>query len=197
MNKYELYGVDVESTGLLPIENDPVEISIIRMSDGSQKTWCLKPINIDNIHPDALRVNGLKMEDLRGETKEGREKYKEPAKVLVEIENWLAEDFLAANDRIMTGQNINFDKMMLESSWKKSNSIETFPFNKKYTVDTAMIEFFMDYCKGNFAEGYSLYALTKKYGIKNMRAHSATEDIKATVAVFNDQVTYFRKTLNK
>lgn len=197
MSKYELYVVDCETTGLDYIKNEPVEISIYKLSDGSQKTWNLKPLNFDDISPDALRVNGLKLEDLQGKTPEGREKYKEPAKVLVEIENWLLEDFSASEDRILTGQNINFDKMMLESLWRKCDSIGTFPFNKKYAIDTMQIEFFLDFCKDEFAEGYSLYALTKKYGIKNEKAHSAAADVKATVAVFNEQVNSFRKILNK
>lgn len=196
MNKYELYVVDCETTGLLYEKNEPVEISIQKLSDGSQKTWFLKPINFDDISPDALRVNGLKLEDLKGETKEGREKYKEPAKMLIEIENWMAEDFMASSDRIMTGQNVNFDKMMLMSLWSKCNSIGTFPFNKKYALDTMQIEFFLDYCKNDFAEGYSLYALTKKYGIKNEKAHSAEADVKATVGVFKGQVEFFKKKLN-
>lgn len=197
MNKFEIYVTDVETTGLSYEKNEPVEISIYKLSDGTQKTWHLKPINFDTISLDALRVNGLKLEDLRGETKEGREKYKEPAKVLIEIENWLGEDFMASSDRILTGQNINFDKMMLESLWRKCNSEGTFPFNKKYSLDTMGIEFFLDYCKNEFAEGYSLYALTKKYGITNTKAHTAEADVKATVGVFNEQVEFFRKILKK
>lgn len=197
MNKYEIYVLDTETTGLSYIHNEPVEISILKMSDGSQKTWHLKPINFDKIQSDALRVNGLKLEDLQGKTKEGTEKYKDPSKVIVEIENWLMEDMLATEERICAGQNINFDKLMLESLWEKCGSKETFPFNKRHTVDTAMIQFFLDYCKDDFAEGYSLYALTKKYGVKNEKAHSAEADVKATLAVFNKQVDFFRKILNR
>src|ERR1700689_2725039 len=109
MKKYELLSIDCETTGLDYITNEPVEISIYKMSNGAQKTWHLRPINFDTIHPDALRVNKLKIEDLRGETKEGREKYRDPATVLIEIENWLAEDFTASNDRICMGQNVVFD----------------------------------------------------------------------------------------
>jgi DNA polymerase III epsilon subunit-like protein len=197
MKKYELFVLDTETTGLDPIKNEPVEISIHRLSNNSQKTWCLKPINFDHISQDALRVNGLKIEDLRGDTKEGREKYRDPAKVIIEIENWLSEDLISSTDRILAGQVIQFDKTMLEHLWIKCNSGETFPFNRKYTIDTAMIEFFTDYCKNEFAEGYSLHALTKKYGIKNKQAHSAEEDVKATVGVLNKQVEFFHKILNR
>lgn len=192
---YEIYFIDTETTGLDYTVNEPVEISIFRLSNSTQKTWHLKPINFNHISSDALRVNGLKLEDLKCETKEGREKYKDPAKVLVEIENWLSEDFMTSKDRIIAGQNSIFDRLMLESLWKKCNSSDTFPLNKKYIIDTMQIEFFMDYCKGEMAEGYSLYALTKKYGIKNEKAHSAAEDTRATVGVFQKQADAFKKHL--
>jgi DNA polymerase III epsilon subunit-like protein len=193
---YQIYFVDCETTGL-STEHSPVEISIFRLADGVQKTWYPKPINSSIISIDALRVNGLKAEDLRGETKEGREKYQEPKKVLVEIENWLMEDFTAPEDRILAGQHISFDKMMLEELWRKCGSYETFPFNHKFIIDTFLIEFFMDYCKGKFAEGYNLGSLTKKYGVHNEKAHSAEFDTKAAVEVFQKQVDVFRKLLNK
>ena len=193
MSKYELYVLDTETCGLNPNIHEPVEISIYRHSTGAQKTWHCKPINMDTISPDALRVNGLKLEDLQGKTKEGREKYQEPSKVLVEIENWLAEDMVASEDRIMVGQNVSFDKLMLESLWDKCGALETFPFNKKYIIDTMQIEFMMDYIGQNESEGYSLYALTKKYAIKNEKAHSAASDVLATLGVFNKQVDHLRK----
>jgi DNA polymerase III alpha subunit (gram-positive type) len=192
---YELYVVDSETTGLSYLKNEPIEISIYRLSTNEQRTWFLRPINLDHISNDALRVNGAKLEDLQGKTKEGREKYNEPSKVLVEIENWLAEDMMASEDRIMTGQNVQFDKLMLESLWDKCGAIETFPFNKKYIIDTMQIAFMIDYVQQTSSEGYSLYALTKKYGIKNEKAHSSESDVKATVCVFNKLVNHLRKML--
>lgn len=197
MKTYEIFGLDTETTGLSPFYHSPVEISIYRLSNNTQKTWHLKPVSLNTIEPEALRVNGLKIEDLRGDTKEGHEKYRDPAKVLVEIESWLAEDFLASNDRIIAAQNAAFDKGMLESLWEKCGTKETFPFNRKYTMDTAMVEFYLDWCKGQFAEGYSLHALTKKYGVKNLNAHSAEADTKATVEVLKKQIEYFRTALNR
>lgn len=193
MNKFEIYVLDCETTGLNYIKNEPVEISIYRLSDSEQRTWDLKPINVDTISEDALRVNGFKLDDLLGRTKEGKEKYKDPSKILVDIENWLSDDFMPSENRIICGHNSNFDKMMLEELWKKCNSYETFPFNKKYALDTMQIEFFMDFCKNDFGEGYSLGWLTKKHGIKNEKAHSAAADVKATVELFSAQTSAFRK----
>lgn len=194
---FELYLVDTETTGLDYMKNEPVEISIYKLSDDTQKTWCLKPINMDSIHPDALRVNGLKLEDLKGMTQEGRDKYKPAAKILVEIENWLMEDCVTSDDRLLVGQNIGFDKEMLLRLWEKCDTLGTFPFNKKYEFDTMQIELFLDFCKGEPPMGYSLNKLVKKYGIKNEKAHSAAEDVKATVAVFRKQIENFKKIIAK
>lgn len=196
-SKYELYVLDTETTGLDPMDHSPVEISILRISNKKQKTWHLKPLNTDSISTDALRVNGLNLEDLLGNTKEGREKYQDPSKVLVEIENWLMDDFTTANDRIMVGHNVSFDKIMLEFLWKKCNSHETFPFSRRYGIDTFQLEFFLDLCKNESSSGYSLNAVTKKYGIINVKAHTAAADVMATAAVFDKQIDIFKNHFNK
>jgi DNA polymerase III epsilon subunit-like protein len=194
---YELYMVDTETTGLDPAINDPIEISIYRLSNDTQKTWLLKPINKDAIDPGALRVNGHKLEDLLGQTLEGREKYLDPNKVIVDIENWIADDNVSSSDRLLVGHNVGFDKLMLIHLWKKLNSFGTFVFNEKYSIDTMIIEFVMDHCKGEYAKGYNLKSLTKKYGVSNDKAHSAASDTLATVGVFRKQINMLKKALLK
>ena len=88
-NGFVIYVVDTETTGFDDRLNDIIEISMYRLNDDSQKTWCLKPLNNDTITAGALRVNGHKLEDLKHETKLGRETYLSPDKVLVDIENWM------------------------------------------------------------------------------------------------------------
>lgn len=194
---YELYVVDTETTGLDPTIYSPIEISIYRFSNNEQKTWFLKPLDAENISIDALRKNGHKIDDLRGMTKYGREIYKDIAKTLVEIENWISQDELSSDDRILTGQNVGFDKYMLEKLWERSNSIGTYPFNQKYFIDTMCLEFAMDMAKNDMAKGYSLGLLTKKYGVKNEKAHSAEFDTKATVQVFRKQIETLKNALSK
>lgn len=194
---FELYCVDTETTGLNASKTEPIEISIYRLSNDDQMTWWLKPINMDNISADSLRINGHKLEDLKGQTQEGRDKYKSPAKVLVEIENWLMMDGVPSSDRLLVGQNIGFDKEMLLRLWEKCDSSFTFPFNHKYEFCTMQNELFMDMCKGEKSEGYSLNRLIKKYGIKNEKAHSAADDVRATVALFKAQVNSFKEIIKR
>jgi len=194
--EYIIYLADTETTGLDSHNNDIIELSFYRLNDGIQKTWFLKPLNYSTIDSAALRVNGHKLEDLRLETKYGKETYQDPSKVIVEVENWIAEDGLPTDNRVLCGHNVHFDKNMLEQLWIKCESADSYPLSKKRTLDTMQIEFFLDWCKGSMAEGYSLANLVKKYGVKNEKAHSAAADTKATKEVFERQVEIFRKILN-
>lgn len=192
---YSLYVIDTETTGLDERANDVIELSIFRLRDGVQKTWFIKPTNIENIEISALRVNGHKLEDLRGDTKEGRDKYLDPNKVIIEVENWLAEDNLPVENRIAVGQNISYDLGMLKQMWVKCGSVDTYPLGRR-KLDTFDISFFMDWCVGELAEGYSLSNLTKRFGVKNDKAHSAEADVRATKEVFEKLVGFFKKALN-
>jgi DNA polymerase III alpha subunit (gram-positive type) len=192
---YVIYIADVETTGLDSRLYDVIELSLHRLSDGVQKTWCLKPTNPDSIDPVSLRINGHKLEELRHETKVGRDRYLDPVKTIVEIENWISEDGVPAENRVLCGQNIAFDRDMLQQLWAKCQASDAFPWGRR-SMDTMQIEFFLDWCKGSLAEGYSLANLVKKYGVKNEKAHTAEADVKATKEVFEKQVEFFKKLLN-
>jgi len=190
---FELYVVDTETTGISPIQNDVIEVSIYRLSNNVQKTWMIKPINMESISEDALRVNKHKIEDLKGLTKYGQEHYQEPKKVIVEIENWLMEDMISSTERIIVAHNAPFDKGMLQELWIKCGAQDTYPFNDRFAICTMQNEFLTDYACDKTAEGYSLFALCKKYGIKNDNAHSAADDVRATVALFRKQMELYKK----
>lgn len=192
--KYAFYSVDCETTNLSCVIGDIIELSIIRMNDGEQKTWFLKPLNEKGIDPGALRVNGAKLEDLLHQTQFGRDTYQDPNKVIVEVENWLGEDGVSSEKRFLCGQNVYFDKSMMEQLWIKCEAKDSFPFGRR-VLDSMIVELFMDYAKGSFAEGYSLNNLTKKYGVKNEKAHSAAADTLAAKEVLEKQVAYFKKLL--
>jgi len=193
---YVIYVADVETTGLDNRINDVIELSLHRMTDDVQKTWCIKPFNPDAIDPDSLRINGHKREDLLHQTKEGRERYLDPVKLIVEIENWTMEDGAPTANRILAGQNVGFDVGFLEQMWIKAKARDSFPFSVKRQLDTMQIEFFMDLCRGKFAEGYSLNNLSKKYGLKNEKAHTAAADVKVTKDVLLKQIDVFKKALD-
>jgi DNA polymerase III epsilon subunit-like protein len=194
MKNYSFYCCDIETGSLDLIDCAVIEISLCRLLDNSQKTWCLKPFDTDKVEPGALRVNGHKLDDLQHKTKEGRERYLDPYKTIVEIENWISSDNVPTESRVLLGQNIEYDKSRLEQLWIKCGSKESFPFGRR-VMDTMIFELMIDYAKETFADSYSLSALTKKYGVTNKKAHSASEDVLATKAVFDRQIDFVRKLL--
>ena len=191
---YILYICDTETTGLDPIKNDVIELSLYRLSDDMQKTWCLKPINVDNIETAALRINGHKLEDITHQTKYGKDTYLDPNQIIVDIENWMADDNVPATQRVLVGANTGFDKAMLDQLWIKCNSPDTFPFGRRY-LDIQQIEFFLNMCQDNMLESYSLSNIIKKYGIKNEKSHTAAADTLVAKLVLDKQVEYFKKAL--
>lgn len=189
---YSFYVADVETTGLDPVQFDVIEFSISRLKDDVQKTWLIQPTNPENYEPRALKINGHKLEDLQHKTEYGKTNYRKPSEVIVEIENWLMEDGMPAETRCLIGHNIGFDKLMLEKLWEKCEAKDSFPFGRRF-MDTMVLELFFDYCKGEWAEGYSLANTIKKYGVKNDKAHTAEADTKATKEVFYKQVEFLKK----
>jgi DNA polymerase III epsilon subunit-like protein len=189
---YTIYVLDTETTGLDSHLFDIIEVSLYRLSDDEQRTWLLQPTNPNNFEPTALRINGHKIEDLRHETEQGKKLYKDPNKVIIEIENWLMTDDVPTEQRLFIGQNVSFDLARLEQLWIKCKSKDSLPFGRRY-MDTMVIEIFLDYCREQMSEGYSLNNIIKKYGIKNDKAHSASADTKATKEVFMKQVEIVKK----
>jgi DNA polymerase III alpha subunit (gram-positive type) len=192
---YTIYVLDTETTGLDCVKNDVIELSISKFPSNEQKTWKIQPINIDNIDPGALKVNGHKLEDLLWKTSYGKETYLPANKIIIDVENWLMEDGVATENRIMVGHNVGFDKGMLEQLWSKCDSKDSFPFGY-HTLDTFQLEFIINYCSNTAAEGYSLNKLNKKYGIVNSKAHSAEGDVQATVELLNKQLNFLKKKLS-
>src|ERR1700727_1590721 len=162
-----LYTIDCETTGISPVKGcEIIEISLYRLTDNMQKTWGLKPLNFDAIETEALRINNHKLDDLKHLTKFGVDTYRDPATVIVEIENFMAEDLVSSGERVLCGQNITFDLGFMEKLWADNNATDTFPFGKRpLLLDTKQIALFLDIATGDKSEFYNLSSLVTKYGV--------------------------------
>ena len=187
MSELSLYLVDTETTST-EIDGDIIEISFYRLSTGDQRTWYLKAVNEKKINPEALRVNGHKLEDITWKTKEGEKKYQLPEEVLPEIENWMADDEASALDRVLTGHNIAFDEKHMRELWKRCNSSDTFPFGT-HSLDTKSVAIFFDWAAGHNNKVYSLGRLVKRFGLVKRKAHAAEQDVLMNVDLLN----YYKK----
>lgn len=195
---FSVYVLDVETTGLNDQTNEIVELSIFRLNDGVQKTWCIKPTKYDTISSDALRVNGHKLADLKWETAYGKETYREMGKVLPEVENFFMEDGEDCSGRILAGQNVGFDLQFLREMWQREGVIDTFPFgDRPKMIDTLQLALFLDLIKGKREQYYNLGSLVERYGVKKLKAHSASQDTIMTKEVLLKQMDVVRHWSNK
>lgn len=196
-NVFQIYVVDTETTGLTK-ENEIIEISLYRINDDSQKTFFIKPENIEAIQHEALRINKHKLEDITHQTQEGRDRYKPAQEAMVAIENWMAEDMETAENKVLCGQNITFDLGFMKNMWEKNNAYDTFPFGKRpLIIDTMQIALFLDIVKNERTEYYNLGTLVQKYGVKKEKFHAAASDTRMTKDLFINQVKIVRDLLNK
>lgn len=188
-DQYIIYVIDTETTGLDPVNNEIVELSMSRFSfsdkiETDQKTWLIKALKPETIQEDALKVNGHKIEDILCQSDFGKENYKHPEDVIVDIEDWIAADKMSANDRVFGGQNPMFDFNMMTSLWKNQNSIHTFPFitgHNAKLVDTKQLALILDICMNRKRDKYNLGSLVKSYSVKKGHAHRADEDVRMTL----------------
>jgi DNA polymerase III epsilon subunit-like protein len=192
---YAVYVCDTETTGIDPEKNEVIEVCFWRVGDEESKTWCLRPLNVEDISDEALHINKHKREDLLHQTEEGKEKYLEPTDVLPEIEMWFMEDGAAAEERILVGQNPKFDYDFLLALWKNNNTEDTFPFgywregrsgrfNVGYLIDTINLARIVDLCTGKKRPFYNLMSLVKDFGVTRATAHRADGDVKMTKELF-------------
>ena len=190
---YIIYVCDCETSGLSPVENDIIELSFCRFSLDSpekseQKTWCIKPMNPGAITEKALNVNKHKKEDILHLTKFGKETYLLPAEAISQIEGWILEDGFSVDDRVLAGQNIEFDVNFMKEFWRKTNSAETYPFGdinrNAFFIDTIAITRLIDVICGKKRDYYNLSALVKSFGITKKQAHTAAGDVFMTQLLF-------------
>ena len=173
---YTIYFVDTETTGLEKF-NSIIELSLFRLNDERQMTWCLTSDANDNISTDALRVNGHKLEDIKHMTAFGKETYKAPSKVLPEIENWMLQDNDTPENRIFIAQNSQFDLQFMLELWRRENCVDTFPWgNRPKVIDTIQFQLILDLAHNEKSPYLNLGSLVDKYKVKKLKAHKAAED---------------------
>lgn len=181
--KQIVYCIDTETTGFDPIHNDVIEIAMWRLSDDDNKSWLIQALNESTISDKALNINGHIKEDILIKTAFGKENYKHPSDVIIDIENWIVSDGATIEERVFLGQNPKFDFDFLTAMWKKQNTEETFPF-KGNLLDTIQLVRFIDFCTGKIRASYSLGNLIKDFDIPKLKAHRAMEDVKMTKDLF-------------
>ena len=145
--------IDLETTGLDPINDRIIEIGAIRTGKDSKEysTLIRQEINI----PQKIR-------DLTGISDEDIKKGKTEETAINEIMDFIGEDMLV-------GYNINFDIKFINEALNRQ---------KKPKVKN-MTYYVMKYVKNDklFLKNYKLETVTEEYGIKEKVPHRALEDV--------------------
>lgn len=172
MKKHNLAFIDTETTGLDVDKHELIEIGcVIAEQDWSGKTPVfthveefdlkIKPVDISNADPQALRINGYNEAD------------------------WLFAYDLAdamdifrkkTKDCIMVSHNLSFDAAFIDKAFKKTGVKNEMYYPR---IDTISIAFAKLHNKEDLR--YSLGALCQHFDIENKSAHTALAD---TVALF-------------
>lgn len=177
----KIFWFDVETSGLDSIKNDILTLSGFVEIDGViQKGINLKiqPFDYDNISPEALEVNGLKIEDIK--------KFDEPKVAHAKLVKFLSEyvNRYNKNDKLIpAGYNVGFDTDFLFQYFKKCNDPYCGAFIDYHKLDVASLVLFFKINKQFDFHGYKLSTIANELKIP-LNAHDAREDIIATRNIY-------------
>lgn len=203
---YVIYCSDTETTGLDPLKNEIIELSMSRLiPEGDeyrrqQRSWLIRAMNPTTVEDEALAVSGHKREDILHISQFGKDNYKDPSEVLKEITVWMMDDDVSSVDRIFSGQNPTFDLSFLIQFWRLYGKIESFPFScerNNRMLDLKQLVILFDICTGRRRKAYNLGSLVKAIGVKKGRAHRADEDVRMTEDSIMKMVGMIRPTVRE
>lgn len=174
----KLLWFDTETTGTSPVVNDIIQISGIIVADGvTVEEFNLKcqPFSWDNISEEALLVNGITIEDMKGYP-DPRDTYEQ----LIRIFDRQVDRFNKQDKFVPAGFNVRFDIDMLYNFFKKNKDDYCFSWLGSYPLDVFQLAVGLHYF--GFVprlENFRLETLAAHYGI-SLDAHDALSDVRAT-----------------
>jgi len=103
------YLLDTETTGLQTNYHEIVQISVIRFTDKFQATVNIKPLFINRVTPEILKLlNKSKADLLQGQSRTEAVEY---------INSIIEDDGASPKDRCIIAHNASFDKRFCHSLW--------------------------------------------------------------------------------
>lgn len=174
---------DVETTGTDSRTNDIVQLSGAIEIDGDIKETFnlrMRPFNINAIEEEALRVTGLKKEDILG--------YPDPKQMLTKFKTMLGKyvnKYDKSDKFIPAGYNVKFDIDFIQAWFHKCGDVYGFGTWQNWkAMDPLPVLQFMDTQGLISLPNYKLSTVCEHFGIE-INAHDALSDITATKEVIN------------
>jgi DNA polymerase-3 subunit epsilon len=175
---------DCETTGLDPKLNDIVTLSMIIDIDGKivdRLDVKMQPKNWDAISPEALKVNGLTIEQLKT--------FEAPSVAHAKIKAFFGKyvDQFKKNKTmedkfVPAGYNVTFDVQFLAEFFAKQGDKYFGAWVDYHKLDIASIVLFLKMHKVLDIQGFKLVEVAKALGIE-FAAHDAAADIETTRTV--------------
>lgn len=154
--------IDLETTGLNPVENEIIEYGAVRIRNGEPESSFSVIVRIEKDLPKEIeQLTGIKKEDL--------ESGAEPQKALKEFLEFVGDD-------ILVGHTISFDMEFLREACKKMN--ESILSNRCYDVAK------MARKKLHRIANYKLITLVQNYRIAEKVEHRALADCQMIYRVY-------------
>ncbi len=177
MKKRNLAFIDVETTGLDPNTHEMIEVGGIIAKQIPQPNrgpklevldefeFKIKPTNLEQADPEALRVNGYSEADWL---------------FAVDLNQAMTAIAEKTNGAILVAFNTPFDSAFLEAGFKKAGINNTMHYHKIDVMPIAFAKLYHD----NRVQYFNLKTLVEHFGLTNQKAHTALADIKVTFELY-------------
>ena len=181
--KRKLAWIDGETTGLDPLQNDLLTFSVIIEIDGKivdKLNLEMQPFNYQSITDEALRINGMTIEQIK--------KFPSPHeahKKIVALFEKYVNRFDKTDKFIPSGYNVSFDVDFLFKLFQKCGDPYCGSYIDYHKLDVASLVLFFK-IQGFFPnlEGFKLTEVCKALNIE-LNAHKAEDDIIATRKIYH------------
>jgi DNA polymerase-3 subunit epsilon len=180
---------DCETTGTDPKRHDIIQVAGIIEIDGEvREEFCfnVQPFNYGSISPEALKVNGKTIEELRT--------FPQPNEVygnIVRLFKKYIDKFDKTDKFIPAGQNVAFDIEFLRQFFFRNLDKFFGSFMTNRTVDLRHIIAFLEYAGKINLENHKLKTIAEYFGVTG-NFHDALEDIKITRSIIHKTKKYLK-----
>jgi len=169
MRKHNLAFIDIETTGLDPINHEIIEIGCVITTSNleviEEFEIKIKPEHIEKADPISMKINHYKPEEWKD---------------AVSLKEGMKIFSVKVKDTIMVGQNVAFDVGFLENAFVRLSIKNPMHYHRLDTISIAWAKFHND----TDFEHFSLREMCQHFGIENKNSHTGLGDARATYELY-------------
>lgn len=179
MRAHPLAFVDLETTGIIPAENEIIEIAYVIVSQKTlkvqkERVFQVKPKHIETADPLSLKIIDYNNRD-----------WSKAISQKQAMKNFARD----AKGAILVGQNVSMDWAFLRKAFSEEKIEDPLQYHRLDVMSMA----FLVLKSEKALHRYSLKELTEFFHIKVGKEHTALDDAKATYEVYKKLIKYKKK----